>query len=139
MACILTELTENPINLPHIKNSVAAAEFGAFVEFSGTVRNFDSERSVVRLEYEAHPTASSVLLEIASEIEKKYPKVNFAISHRVGALDVGDLAFYVVAASAHRDEAFEVSRVLVEEVKTKIPVWKNQIFLDGSSEWVNSA
>lgn len=139
MACILTEVSDRLINTLEIKNSVASSEFGAVVEFSGTVRNLDSDRSVVRLEYEAHQSAGSVLAEIASEVEKQYPKVNFAISHRVGSLTVGDLAFYVVAASAHRAEAFEVARVLVEEVKLKIPVWKNQIFADGSNEWVNSA
>ncbi len=139
MAKGLVEISKKPINSELLKNSAVGPMIGAIVEFHGLVRNHDGGREVARLEYESHESALSVLEQIAGEIERQFPQVHFAVSHRIGALEIGDLAFYVVAAAAHREQAFEVCRLLVEEVKEKIPVWKNQIFTDGSNEWVNSA
>lgn len=139
MAVIRTEIVHSRIDSKGIRDLVAQPQIGALVEFHGLVRNHDADREVVRLEYEGHETANLVIEEIAAAVERKFPQVRFAISHRLGSLEIGDLAFYVVAASAHREEAFEACRLLVEEVKEKIPVWKNQIFTDNSNEWVNSA
>ena len=136
---LIAEITDKPINTADIKSRVCSAEFGAVVEFQGVVRNHDKSREVKQLEYEGHESALTVVKEIAEKITVKYPLVAIGVSHRLGALTIGDLAFYVVTASAHRAEAFDVNRILVEEIKEKIPVWKNQIFIDGSNEWVNSA
>ena len=139
MAVVLKEISSDHIDAVSIKRLVKTPDNGALLEFHGIVRNHDAGREVVRLEYECHETALLVLDQISNEIERKFPQVQFAISHRLGSLEIGDLAFYVVVASAHRDAAFEACRLLVEEVKEKIPVWKNQIYKDGSNEWVNSA
>jgi molybdopterin synthase catalytic subunit len=135
----VVEVTDQPINSTKIKEQVWAPDCGALVEFHGLVRNHDSGRDVLRLDYEGHETALAVVQKICEEIAHKYPKVRFGTSHRIGQLAIGDLAFYVVTASAHRGAAFEVNQLLVEQVKERIPVWKNQIFIDGSNEWVNSA
>jgi molybdopterin synthase catalytic subunit len=135
----VVDVTDQPINSAKIKEQVWAPECGALVEFHGLVRNHDSDREVLRLDYEGHETALAVVKKICEEVAHKYPKVRFGTSHRIGQLSIGELAFYVVSAAAHRSEAFEVNQLLVEQVKAKIPVWKNQIFSDGSNEWVNSA
>jgi molybdopterin synthase catalytic subunit len=136
---LVVEITEKPINIDDIKSKVWSANCGALIEFQGLVRDHDHDRSVTRLEYEGHESAQFVVNEICQTTADRFPKVRIGVSHRLGALAIGDLAFYVVTAAAHREEAFEVNRLLVEEVKEKIPVWKNQIFADGSNEWVNSA
>lgn len=139
MTVLTTQVTDRVIDSSSIRKSVIAPECGAVVEFYGLVRNHDAGKSVEKLEYEGHETALAIINEITAEVDRQYPQVRFAVSHRLGSLLIGDLAFYVVAASAHREAAFKVCQFLVEEVKEKIPVWKNQIFVDGSNEWVNSA
>lgn len=139
MAKVLVAVSKSPINTAQLKDLLLSPKNGAIVEFQGLVRNHDADREVIRLEYEGHDSAQQALEEIAESVEKQFSQVDFVVSHRIGVLEVGELAFYVCAAAAHREPAFEACRFLVEEVKTKIPVWKNQIFNDGSNEWVNSA
>lgn len=139
MTVIITEITARVIESGSIRDLLLTPECGAVVEFHGLVRNHDAGKGVEKLEYESHETALAVIKDITAEVDRQFSQVRFAVSHRVGSLSIGDLAFYVAAASAHREEAFKVCQFLVEEVKDKIPVWKNQIFTDGSNEWVNSA
>ncbi len=123
--------------------AVAGDAFGAVVSFSGVVRNHDEGRGVKLLKYSAHPSASEVLAEIAEEIVREYAEmeqpVQVWVEHRVGQLAIGDAALVAAVAGAHRREAFAACAELVERVKERIPVWKEQVFDDGSSEWVNSA
>ncbi len=111
---------------------------GADVTFVGRVRNHDSNKKVKELNYEAHPDVDNQILKITQIIEKLFPEVNIATIHRVGNLKIGDVAFVVATASAHRDEALNCCRALVESIKSNAPIWKNQYFADGSNEWVNS-
>ncbi len=111
---------------------------GADVTFVGRVRNHDSNKKVEKLNYEAHPDVDDQILKITQIIEKLFPEVNIATIHRVGNLKIGDVAFVVATASAHRDEALNCCRALVESIKSNAPIWKNQYFADGSNEWVNS-
>ena len=110
---------------------------GARVVFCGVVREHDHGRSVVSLDYEVHPTAERVLTEIAQEVASDPEVLALAVSHRSGHLEVGDAALVAVVASAHRREAFQICARLVEEVKHRLPVWKRQVFADGTDEWVN--
>jgi molybdopterin synthase catalytic subunit len=93
---------------------------------------------VVRLVYEAHPSAEAVLAEVAAEIAKDPSVSALAVSHRVGPLEIGDVALAAAVATAHRAEAFAICARLVDEVKARLPVWKHQYFSDGTDEWVNS-
>lgn len=110
---------------------------GARVVFCGVVRELDHGRSVVSLNYEVHPTAERVLTEIAQEVASDPEVLALAVSHRSGHLEVGDAALVAVVATAHRQEAFQICARLVEEVKHRLPVWKRQLFADGTDEWVN--
>jgi molybdopterin synthase catalytic subunit len=89
------------------------------------------------LEYEAHPSAEQVLAGIVSQFAAEESVLGVAASHRVGVLEVGDVALAVAVSTAHRREAFDVCARLVDEIKHRLPVWKRQVFDDGSDEWVN--
>jgi molybdopterin synthase catalytic subunit len=135
---VIAEVTGAPLDVAAHERAVAQAESGAVVVFKGVVRDHDDGRGVTRLEYEAHPTAGAVLAEVAAEIAAG-PEVHaVAVSHRVGVLEVGDVALVAAVSSAHRAAAFAACARLVDEVKARLPVWKRQLFLDGTDEWVNS-
>lgn len=121
--------------------AVGAADVGGIATFMGTVRNHspDAAGEVVELQYSAHPSADEVVKNLVAEVGKKYPQVRLAATHRTGTLAIGDLAIVVAAGSAHRAEAFEACRLLVEEIKARLPVWKKQVLSDGSYTWVGAA
>jgi molybdopterin synthase catalytic subunit len=116
---------------------VAHAGAGATVVFCGVVRDTDEGRAVVELEYQGHPSAEQVLREIAAEFAAEPDVLALAVSHRVGTLAVGDVALVAAVATAHRREAFRLCARLVDEVKDRLPIWKRQVFTDGTDEWVN--
>ncbi len=101
------------------------------------VRDHDGGRSVVSLDYEGHPSALDVLREVAAEIAKDPEVYAVAVSHRVGALEIGDVALVAAVSTAHRGAAFAACARLVDEAKARLPIWKRQVFADGTEEWVN--
>lgn len=131
-------VSAEPIDVDALAQAVGAATAGALVTFAGVVRNHDNARAVDALEYHAHPTAGGVVAEVAAEIVARYPAVTVAVQHRVGTLVVGDVALGAAVSSAHRREAFVACSELVDLVKQRLPVWKRQLFADGSDEWVGS-
>jgi molybdopterin synthase catalytic subunit len=135
----LVEVVERPLILGALRALVADHRAGAVVSFSGDVRDHDHDREVVSLTYEGHPSAQAVLRDVADEIDERFDLVALAVAHRVGALAVGEAALVAVVATAHRDEAFRACAALVDLTKEKLPVWKHQVFADGSDEWVNCA
>lgn len=133
-------LSEAPIDLTEHERLVVNRAAGAVVGFVGAVRDHDGGRSVLRLEYSAHPTAEQVLAEVADEVARSSTGVRaVAVSHRIGALAIGDAALVAAVSADHRRAAFETCAQLVELVKERLPVWKHQFFADGSDEWVGSA
>jgi molybdopterin synthase catalytic subunit len=134
---LLSEVTPNPLDVNTHALLVGGSSSGAVVSFSGVVRNHDGGRSVTAIEYVAHPTAGSVLARVVAEVTAGSEAEAVAVSHRVGPLNVGEAALVIAVAGVHRAEAFETAMQLVDEVKRQLPVWKRQIFLDGSDEWVD--
>ncbi len=135
---MLVAVTEEPLDIAAHERAVADPSAGAIVVFHGVVRNNDHDRGVTALEYEAHPSAAEILAEVAAEIEAD-PNVHaVAVSHRIGALAIGDVALVAAVSSRHRAAAFAACARLVDEVKERLPVWKRQLFVDGTEEWVNS-
>lgn len=113
---------------------------GAVVTFAGVVRDHDGGRPVRGLDYSAHPTAAAVVARVVAEVAGRADGVRaLAVSHRVGPLAVGDVALACAVAADHRRAAFATCAELVDEVKRQLPVWKHQLFADGTDEWVNSA
>jgi molybdopterin synthase catalytic subunit len=126
----------DPIDVPTAWDAVETESTGAVVTFGGIVRNHDGGRAVERLAYSAHPTADARMGELAAEVAARHPGTRLWAAHRIGDLAVGDPALVAAAASAHRAEAFDACRDLVEAVKHGVPVWKEQHFEDGDTEWV---
>ena len=94
---------------------------------------------MVRLGYTAHPSAPAELRRVAEKVAASFGAIAVAAVHRVGDLEVGDLAVVVAVACPHRAEAFDACRALIDELKQVVPIWKHQEFAGGDSEWVNSA
>jgi molybdopterin synthase catalytic subunit len=128
---------DQPLLIAEHEAAVADPRAGAVVSFVGVVRDHDHGRGVTRLEYEGHPSALDVLRAVAEEIDADPDVIAIAVSHRVGPLEVGDIALAAAVSTAHRAAAFAACARLVDRVKEKLPIWKHQIFADGTDEWVN--
>jgi molybdopterin synthase catalytic subunit len=136
---VLAEVGEEPLDVTRHAELVDRAAAGAVVTFAGVVRDHDGGRAVLGLEYSAHPSAGRVVAEVAAEVAGRADGVRaIAVSHRIGRLAIGDVALACAVAADHRRAAFETCAELVDEVKRLLPVWKHQVFADGTDEWVNS-
>jgi molybdopterin synthase catalytic subunit len=136
---VLAAVGEEPLDVARHADLVERAAAGAVVTFAGVVRDHDGGRSVTGLEYSAHPTAGRVVAEVAAAVAARAEGVRaIAVSHRIGRLAIGDVALACAVAADHRRAAFETCAELVDEVKRLLPVWKHQVFTDGTDEWVNS-
>jgi molybdopterin synthase catalytic subunit len=133
----IAAISDEPLDVAAHETAVDLPGAGATVVFCGVVRDRDHDREVVELEYQGHPTAKDVIAEIAAEIAAQPGVLALAVSHRVGMLQIGDAALVAAVSTAHRAEAFARCADLVEQVKHRLPIWKRQVFTDGSDEWVN--
>ena len=146
----LAEIRESPLSVDEVLSSVADARAGGTCLFVGTVRNHDArggasgaaageqteKERVLELDYSAHPQAAEVTRALAERLAADGRSVRIGVVHRVGRLDIGDLAVVVAVSAEHRGEAFDVCRELIDELKATVPIWKHQRFADGSDEWV---
>src|SRR5690606_3275900 len=119
-------LTDAPIELWPLLEEAASPARGGVTTFLGLVRDHQDGRTVLRLEYSAYlPMAEAETARIIAEAAERWP-AHVVVRHRVGALAIGDVAVAVVAAAAHRAEAFEACRYVIEELKRRVPVWKKE-------------
>jgi molybdopterin synthase catalytic subunit len=135
----LIGLRDTPLSVDEVRAAVADPAAGGIALFLGAVRDHDHDRGVLRLSYSAHPSATAELRKVAEKVAATFDVLALAAVHRVGELAVGDLAVVTAVACAHRAEAFEACRMLIDELKQSVPIWKQQWFTGGDSEWVNSA
>lgn len=132
------EISEAALSVDEHATLVADRAAGAVVTFAGVVRDHDHGRGVRGLTYEGHPSAKEVIAEVAAMIAGRHPEVRaLAVSHRIGTLAIGDVALACAVAAGHRREAFAACADLVDELKRRLPIWKHQVFTDGTDEWVN--
>jgi len=130
-------LSAHPLDPTAVATRVEGSDCGGVVTFVGAVRDHARGHAIQRLEYEAYPEmALQEMDRIADEAEERWTGTRVAIAHRVGHLDVGDLAVVVVAASPHRAEAFEACRFAIDTLKQRVPIWKKEVANDGSY-WVD--
>ena len=134
----LLSLRDTPIDPAEVTAAVDDAGAGGVVAFTGLVRDNDGGRAVTELEYVAHPDAEAALRKVADGVAGDLPVRALAAVHRVGVLAVGDIAVVVAASAAHRGEAFDAARRLIDDLKSTVPIWKRQVFSDGTQEWVGS-
>jgi molybdopterin synthase catalytic subunit len=135
----MAELRDSPLSVDEVRGAVMDPGAGGIALFAGAVRNHDHGRDVVRLSYSAHPSAAAELRRVCEKVAAEFDVSALAAVHRVGELAVGDLAVVVAVSCPHRAEAFAACRALIDELKRSVPVWKQQLFSGGESEWVNSA
>jgi molybdopterin synthase catalytic subunit len=133
----IAEVHDTSMDLAAHEKAVADPRAGAVVSFQGVVRDHDEGKGVTLLEYEGHPTAAAILREVAEEIAADPDVYAVAVSHRVGVLQIGDVALVAAVSTAHRAAAFKACGRLVDEAKARLPIWKRQVFTDGTEEWVN--
>jgi molybdopterin synthase catalytic subunit len=134
----LIAIRDEPLRVDEVLTALADAAAGGLTLFVGTVRNHDEDRPVVGLEYSAHPTALGRLEEVANEVAADFDLLGLAAVHRTGSLAIGEAAVVVATAAAHRGEAFDASRALIDRLKATVPIWKHQVYADGSDSWVGT-
>ena len=130
-------ISERPLDADAVAARVAGADAGGVVTFVGAVRDHSRGRAIRHLEYEAYPEMAIAEMErICDAAARRWPGVRVAIAHRVGHLEIGDLAVVVVAAAAHRAEAFDACRFAIDTLKESVPIWKKEVASDGAY-WVD--
>ena len=134
----LLAIRDTPIAVEEVLAAVADPQAGGVVSFTGLVRRVDGGREVTALEYSAHPGALNALTAVAEAVAADLPVVALAAVHRTGLLAIGDVAVVVAASAAHRGEAFEAARRLIDDLKATVPIWKRQVYVDGEDEWVGT-
>ena len=136
----LAELRDTPLSVDEVLSAVVGSRGRGHRPVR---RHGPGSRSrppdVVRLGYSAHPSAAAELRRVAEKVAASFGVTAVAAVHRVGDLEVGDLAVVAAVACPHRGEAFDACRALIDELKQAVPIWKHQQFAGGESEWVNSA
>ena len=130
-------LTPDLIDPTTLRKAADNPHAGAVSIFEGLVRNHHEGRKVLRLEYEAHrEVATKEGRRILEEAIKKFGLDYAGAAHRTGALEIGECAVIVVVSAPHRAETFAACRFIIDEVKSRLPIWKKEFYDDGSSEWV---
>ena len=132
-------IVSEPIDAANLIAEVASASNGATTLFLGTVRSSNEGREVSGIEYSAYEEmATSEMTRILSEASSKFGISHAAMEHRIGTLAIGDASIAVVVAHAHRGPALDALRYIVEETKSRAPVWKLEHYTDGTREWVGA-
>ncbi len=133
----MIKITSEPIAAQPVIDNVRKNAYGAVVTFVGTVRNNFEGKRVLYLEYEAYPEmAEKKLREISAEIQERWGISDIDIVHRVGRIDVGDIAIVIAVGSPHREEAFQACQYAIDRIKEIAPIWKKEFYEDGSSAWI---
>lgn len=132
----LAEIRETPLSVDEVLRSVSDPRAGGVCLFVGTVRDHDHGEGVEVLDYSAHPQAAETAKALAERLAADGRSVRIGVVHRVGRLEIGDIAVVVGVSAEHRGEAFDVCRALIDEFKATVPIWKHQRFEDGRDEWV---
>ncbi len=132
-------LTEYPINANHLTDQMRDPSCGAFVVFEGWVRNHNHGKKVMALHYEAHEKlAAQVGQQIIDKALEDFAIKHAFCVHRIGQLSVGDMAIWVGVSADHRGAAFLACEYILNQVKAKVPIWKNEFYENGESGWVEA-
>lgn len=135
-AVALVAVRDEPLSVDEALAAVRHPRCGGVALFVGVVRDHDHGDAVTGLDYSAHPSAETTMREVCEEVLASSEAVRVAAVHRTGTLEVGDLAVVVAAAAAHRGQAFDACRAVIDTLKARTPIWKHQTLADGSTEWV---
>lgn len=134
----LIDIRDTPLSVEEVLAAVDDPAAGGIDVFIGTVRDTDGGKGVTGLGYSAHPSAAARMRDVAEKVVAEHDVVRLAAVHRVGDLAIGDLAVVVAVSCGHRGEAFAACKMLIDDIKASVPIWKHQLFVDGSTEWVGT-
>lgn len=138
MALKRFSLTDTPFDTASLRAGLLDARVGAYVSFEGWVRDRNDGRTVNGLRYEAYlPLAEAEGERIMADALARFDSFDARCVHRVGDLAIGDLAIWVGVCAAHRDMAFGTCRYIIDEVKSRVPIWKHERYVDGVGEWLH--
>jgi len=132
----LVGISESPLDVGQAIRLVSGPTVGGIALFVGTVRNHDHGATVASLDYTQHPSAHEVLERCAAEAAELHNVESIAVEHRVGRLEVGDVAVVVAVGAVHREAALAACAHLINTLKAEVPIWKEQHFASGDAEWV---
>ena len=133
-------MVDRPISAAALAGDLVGEDHGATVTFEGTVRDRNGGRPVVRLHYEAYESmAEETLRAIAAEASARFGVGGVAVLHRTGSLKIGETSVAIAVASVHRADAFDAARYVIEQIKSRLPIWKREEYADGSFAWLDGA
>lgn len=134
----MIEITEGPIDHASLTERVRSDRAGAVCSFLGTVREMTAGRRTASLDYEAYPAmALKTMADLEAEARRRWPVQDLALVHRLGHLGPGEISVVVAVSCPHRDQAFEACRWLIDTLKEVVPIWKKEVWADGTEEWVH--
>lgn len=134
----MISLTREPIDTAALLQSVRSAQAGAVVLFLGTVREMTDGKRTVALDYDAHDEmALAKMQQLHEETCERWPVIAAGIVHRLGHLELGDVSVAVAVSCPHRKEAFAAGRHLIDRLKELVPIWKQENWDDGTTDWVH--
>ena len=134
----LVDIRDTPLDVTEVLDALGDDGAGGLTLFVGQVRDHDGGKGVAALDYSAHPTALARLEDVCRRVAAEHDVRGVAAVHRVGPLQIGDLAVVVATTAAHRGDAFAASRALIDTLKAEVPIWKHQVFDDQTEEWVGT-
>lgn len=132
----LADIRQRPLSVDELLDVIRDPAAGGTCVFIGSVRDLDDARAVTALTYSAHPSAKEQLVQVCDQVATRHDVIAIAAVHRVDDLLIGDVAVVVAVSAAHRSAAFAAARDLIDTLKSSVPIWKKQIFADGSQQWV---
>lgn len=133
------ELFDGPLDAARVEAAVAHAGAGAILVFHGVTRNTFGGRTVLRLDYEAYAgMAEAEMAAIGDQVTAQWPGARVAMLHRTGTVPVGEASIIIAVSAPHRGECYEASRFAIDALKARVPIWKKEIYEDGS-EWRENA
>ena len=136
----MSHLTDRPLDATALVAEVGASGLGGTVLFLGTVRNSPEDGDIEGIEYSAYPEMADAELDrILAEARERWPGARVAVRHRLGWIPTGEASVAIVAACPHRAEAFAACRYVIEEIKTRVPIWKKERLASGAQRWVEAA
>ena len=135
----IVDSKDKKLSINDAEKFISSVEFGASIFFTGTVRNLNNNKSVIGITYDSHDElVIKSFEEIYKEADKKLNIQNKAvfIEHAKGYLNLGEMSIIIAVACKHRDQAYVLSRYIIEEIKKRSPIWKKEHYTDNQSDWL---
>lgn len=134
----MIQLTREPIDTSALLAQAMQPESGAVVLFLGTTREMTAGRRTLSLDYEAYDEmAAKKLAELEADARRRWPLVECSIVHRLGPVPLSEASVAIVVSTPHRADAFEAGKWLIDTLKHEVPIWKQEHWADGTSEWIH--